>query len=641
MIIATAGHIDHGKSLLVKALTGVDTDRLPEEKARGMSIDLGFAYQPMEDGRVCGFVDVPGHERFIRNMLAGVTGIDYAMLIVAADDGPMPQTREHLAILNLLGVPDGVVALTKIDRVEPERIAEVRGEIEMLVAGTCLDGADILAVSAITGDGIAAMQEHLAAVMDLTEARDAGGNFRLAVDRSFTVQGAGLVVTGAVFSGSVNVGDRLVLSPQGTEVRVRGIHAQNRAAETGTVGERCALNLTGPNLKRDDVHRGCWVMDAAIHAPAARFDARLRVLADEAHPLRHWTPVHVHLGAAEVPGRVAILGEGAIPPGGDGLVQIVLPRRIGALRGDGFILRDQSARRTIAGGSVIDPFPPARGRAKPERIAFIEAMEEPAAEDALLKLLEQHPGGVSLKNFAASWNLTAEDAAALWELAGLRAAGPENDRTGFSPDHWDGLQDAVEIGLRHWHEANPDKSGPAADALRRLTPVRLSVAVFEDVLAALVAAKRLLHLGSGYCLPGFEPKLVNKDAALWRKVEPVLIDGHMQPPVVAALSEQLGAPKRDLERFLVRAARLGLVFQVSKNRFLVPEALLELADSAEALAAETGDAGFGAAAFRDRANIGRNLAIEILEYFDRQGLTWRSGDTRKLRKPVEQVFGGI
>ncbi|MBT5178730.1 MAG: selenocysteine-specific translation elongation factor [Rhodospirillaceae bacterium] len=641
MIIATAGHIDHGKSLLVKALTGVDTDRLPEEKARGMSIDLGFAYQPMEDGRVCGFVDVPGHERFIRNMLAGVTGIDYAMLIVAADDGPMPQTREHLAILNLLGVPDGVVALTKIDRVEPERIAEIRGEIEMLVAGTCLDGADILPVSAITGDGIEAMQEHLAAVMDLTEARDSSGNFRLAIDRSFTVQGAGLVVTGAVFSGTVSVGDRLVLSPQGTEVRVRGIHAQNRQAETGTVGERCALNLTGPDLKRDDVHRGGWVMDAAIHAPVARFDARLRVLADEARPLRHWTPVHVHLGAAEVPGRIAILGEGAIPPGGDGLVQIVLPRRIGALRGDGFILRDQSARRTIAGGTVIDPFPPVRGRAKPERIAFIEAMEEPAAEDALLKLLEQHPGGVSLKNFAASWNLTAEDAAALWELAALRAAGPDSDPIGFSPDHWDALQDAVEIGLRQWHEANPDKSGPAANALRALQPVRLSVAVFGDVLAGLVEAERLLHLGSGYCLPGFEPKLVNKDAALWRKVEPVLIDGHMQPPVVAVLSEQLGAPKRDLERFLVRAARLGLVFQVSKNRFLMPEALLELADSAEALAAETGEEGFGAAQFRDRANIGRNLAIEILEYFDRQGLTWRSDNTRKLRKPVEQVFGGI
>ena len=641
MIIATAGHIDHGKSLLVKALTGVDTDRLPEEKLRGMSIDLGFAYQPMDDGRVCGFVDVPGHERFIRNMLAGVTGIDYAMLIVAADDGPMPQTREHLAILNLLGVPDGVVALTKIDRVEPERIAEVRLEIEMLVAGTCLEGADILPVSAITGDGIAAMQEHLAAVMDLTEARDSSGNFRLAIDRSFTVQGTGLVVTGAVFSGSVTVGDRLVLSPQGTEVRVRGIHAQNRQSETGTVGERCALNLTGPDLKREDVHRGGWVMDAAVHAPAARFDARLQVLAGEARPLRHWTPVHVHLGAAEVPGRVAILGEGAIAPGSDGLVQIVLPRRIGALRGDGFILRDQSARRTIAGGTVIDPFPPARGRAKPERIAFIQAMEERLAEDALVILLEQHPGGVSLKNFAAAWNLTAEDAAALWELAGLSAAGPDSDPMGFSAAHWDALQGAVETGLRHWHEANPDKSGPAANALRALQPVRLGVAVFEDVLAALVEAKRLLHLGSGYCLPGFEPKLVNKDAALWRKVEPVLIGGHMQPPVVAALSEQLGAPKRDLERFLVRAARLGLVFQVSKNRFLVPEALLELADAAEGLALEAGEDGFGAAAFRDRAGIGRNLAIEILEYFDRQGLTWRSGDTRKLRKPVEQVFGGL
>ena len=228
MIIATAGHIDHGKTALVHALTGVDTDRLPEEKQRGMSIDLGFAYQPLNSGRVMGFVDVPGHERFIRNMLAGVTGIQSAMLIVAADDGPMPQTKEHLSILDLLGVSDGVIALTKIDRVETNRLEEVEDEIKTMVAGTCLNNADIMPVSAIDGSGIEDLRDHLEAMTDLLEKRKGNGYFRLSIDRCFTIQGAGLVVTGSVFSGKVKVGDVLTLSPDGTQVRVRGIYSQNQ-----------------------------------------------------------------------------------------------------------------------------------------------------------------------------------------------------------------------------------------------------------------------------------------------------------------------------------------------------------------------------------------------------------------------------
>ncbi|HIP10983.1 MAG TPA: selenocysteine-specific translation elongation factor, partial [Rhodospirillales bacterium] len=305
MIIATAGHIDHGKTALVHALTGIDTDRLPEEKQRGMSIDLGFAYQPLDSGRVMGFVDVPGHERFIRNMLAGVTGIQSAMLIVAADDGPMPQTKEHLSILDLLGVSDGVIALTKIDRVETNRLKEVEDEIKTMVAGTCLNNADIMPVSAIDGSGIEDLRDHLEAMTDLLEKRKGNGYFRLSIDRCFTIQGAGLVVTGSVFSGKVKVGDVLTLSPDGTEVRVRGIHSQNRKSETGIAGERCAINITGASLKGLAVKRGGWLLTPQIHAPVPRFDANLKVLPNEKKPLRHWTPVHVHAGAAEIPGRIA------------------------------------------------------------------------------------------------------------------------------------------------------------------------------------------------------------------------------------------------------------------------------------------------------------------------------------------------
>ncbi|HET6221758.1 MAG TPA: selenocysteine-specific translation elongation factor [Dongiaceae bacterium] len=251
MIVGTAGHIDHGKTALVRALTGIDADRLPEEKARGITIDLGFAYRPIEGGETLGFVDVPGHERFVHNMLAGAVGIDFVLFVVAADDGPMPQTREHLQILDLLGLTNGIVALTKIDLATPERVSDVSQQVRALLASTGLAGAEILPVSSVTGAGVAALEERLLGVAANLPLRPASGHFRLAVDRCFTLAGAGTVVTGTVFAGQVAVGDHLLLSPSGLAARVRGIHAQNRAAERGRAGQRCAINLAGPHIDKD------------------------------------------------------------------------------------------------------------------------------------------------------------------------------------------------------------------------------------------------------------------------------------------------------------------------------------------------------------------------------------------------------
>ena len=326
MIIATAGHVDHGKTVLVKALTGEDTDRLPEEKQRGMSIDLGFAYQPLEDDTVLGFIDVPGHEKFIRNMLAGVTGVDFALLVVAADDGPMPQTREHVAILDLLGISAGAVALTKIDRVDGGRVDEVAGQITSLLAETGLANAPIFPVSGNTGDGVNALRTHLHTQAMARDARAAGGHFRLAIDRSFTLSGRGHVVTGTVFSGQVAVGDRLMLTPPGVEVRVRGLHVQNQPAERGGVGDRCAVNIVSTGLRKTEAHRGNWLLAEPINLPTARIDVRLNVLEGEVRALKHWTPVHIHCGANDITGRVAILGQKSIAPGGTGFVQLILDR---------------------------------------------------------------------------------------------------------------------------------------------------------------------------------------------------------------------------------------------------------------------------------------------------------------------------
>ena len=348
MIIGTAGHVDHGKTALVKALTGIDADRLAEEKRRGITIDLGYAYTDTRNGTL-GFVDVPGHERFVHTMLAGASGIDAALLVVALDDGVMPQTREHVQILQLLGIDRGVVALTKAD-LAPDRVADVGTEVRSLLAGTGLASAPLLPVSALTGDGIEALREALLALGP--RRRDSDGYPRLAVDRAFILAGAGLVVTGTLVAGRVHTDDRLMLSPPGIELRVRGLHAQNRPADHAVAGQRVALNVVGPRLSKDAVTRGDWVLHPDVHAPTARFDVRVRLLAEEARALRADAPAHLHLGAAHVTARVAPLTADRIEPGASLLARLTLDHAIGALAGDRLVLRDATATRTIGGGVV-------------------------------------------------------------------------------------------------------------------------------------------------------------------------------------------------------------------------------------------------------------------------------------------------
>src|SRR5262245_41034678 len=297
MIVGTAGHIDHGKTSLVKALTGVDADRLPEEKARGITLDLGYAYTRLASGATLGFVDVPGHERLVHNMLAGATGIDYVVLVVAADDGPMPQTREHLQILELLGLRRGAVALTKIDIVGAERVEQARAEVQALLDGTGFAGSQVFALSSATGAGVAPLRERIEAEARQVSLRPEGGHFRLAIDRCFTLVGTGTVVTGTVFSGAVAIGDTLVLSPPGIKVRVRSLHTQNQPAQRGAAGQRCALNLVGEGFDKSKVERGQWVLAPPLHAPTARLDVQLTLLGSESEALMHWTPAHFHLGS--------------------------------------------------------------------------------------------------------------------------------------------------------------------------------------------------------------------------------------------------------------------------------------------------------------------------------------------------------
>ena len=648
MIIATAGHVDHGKTTLVKALTGVDTDRLPEEKKRGLTIDIGFAYQDIggEAGTVMGFVDVPGHERFVKNMLAGVASIDFALLVVAADDGVMPQTEEHLAILGLLGIPQGAVAITKIDRVQPERVPAVREEVDALLAPTPLAGAPLFPVSGELGTGMAELQQHLEAAARRHAARDGGaerGHFRLSIDRAFTVPGAGLIVTGAVFSGQVAVGDRLTLAghgkTEGIEARVRGLRALDREADIGRAGQRCAVNIAGADLHQSLVGRGDWLLAQAVHAPVRKFDARVRVLDSEARPLAHWTPVHLHLAAADITGRIAVLGERRIMPGEDALVQLVLDAPIGALFGDRFILRDQSAQRTVAGGVVIDPFPPNRGRARPERLAMLGAMETEAPGPALTAMLAAANNGVNMRQFAQSRNLTEADGANLRQMDGQVVLAANDGDLALSQARWQQIEQAILAALATWHEKQPEAVGPNDNALRTALTSAPAPTLLAAAIGHLVERRTIIRDGISLRLPGHSPRPSDSDLALWKSVALILEEGGLRPPRVRELAEELKMDHKRMEAFMKRCARQGRLMAVAPNRFFPPAAVRELAEVVERLCAAAPEEGFTAAAFKNDTGIGRNVAIEVLEFFDTSGLTRRQGNVRHLRRPAAAVFG--
>ena len=623
MIIATAGHIDHGKTALVKALTGTDADRLPEEKARGLTIDLGFAYMRLGSGQDVGFVDVPGHERFIRNMLAGVTGIDAALLIVAADDGPMPQTREHLAILDLLGVRRGLVAITKTDRVDGARVNALRAAIPSLLAGTGLEGASAVPVSALAGQGIGDVRRLIENIARQVTGKRVSGRFRLAIDRMFTVRGAGLVVTGTAFAGTVRVGDHLIVSPGGVEVRVRGVHAQGTRTHSAREGQRIALNLTGQGLRRQGVSRGDWVLAPEAHAPTRRIDARLRVLPGEVRPLRDHMPAHVHIGAVDVTGRIAVLEGNAIPPGEAGWVQLLLDREIGALAGDGIVIRDQSATRTVAGGRIVDPFPPARGRARPERLGELAVL---AGDAPFAGLLDRAPFGFDFVRFARARNLNDSEQTALKRPAGSVFV----EGMAIAEARWRTLSADLEREVAVWIAGHPDSPGLGPVALRRRLDPIPPRGIAEAALNALVASGRLARSGGHIHPPGHRAALSREDETLWARIEPLLAEGGTRPPRVRELGELLGEDHRRIDVVLRQAGRFGWVRQVADNRYFPAAALRELAGVAESLAGEDTDGRFTAAAYKDRSGIGRNVTIQLLEYFDKVGFTRREGDARRI-----------
>jgi selenocysteine-specific elongation factor len=638
MIVGTAGHIDHGKTSLVRRLTGVDTDRLKEEKARGISIDLGFAYWPRPSGEIIGFVDVPGHEGLVHNMLAGATGIDFVVLVIAADDGVMPQTREHLAIMDLLGLERGLVALNKCDLVAEDRLAQVRRDVEAVLMGTGLEGSEIVSVSAVTGDGLPELAAHLDAAAAMATLRPKDGRFRLAVDRSFTLTGLGTTVTGTVMSGSLRPDDHVLVSPSGLEARVRSINAQNRPVEQGEAGQRCALVLSGPQISKDAVRRGDVVLDPALHAPTARIDASLSVLPSEPRPIGQWFPVKVHHAAVEVPGRVVVLRDEPIAPGETDYVQLVLERPLAGAVGDRFVIRDTSSSRTVGGGTFIDLRAPERRRRTPERRVEIEALAQRDSAQALARVLAGPSGWADLDTFVRDRAIGPSEAARIQSDLALVVLPTKAGRAGILPQTWERLRAHIGRTLDTFHAERPDLPGIGLEQLRKGENPTLPAPIFLAAVRKLAEAGDITLDRTWVRRPGHQVKFSAEEERIWALIRPRLAREPYRPPRVRDIANAMSIDETFVRRLLRMATRRGDVEEIAHDHFFLCPVVQQMAEIAIDVAAHAAEGRFTAAEFRDRLDNGRKVAIQILEFFDRHGFTIRRQDLRRINPARIEFF---
>ena len=616
-VIGTAGHIDHGKTALVKALTGVDTDRWEEEKRRGITIDLGFAPLPLPGGISASVVDVPGHEAFVKNMLAGATGIDVALLIIAADEGIMPQTEEHLAIVELLGVRRGIPVLTKRDLVDDEWLGLVRTEVAERLSHSRVRWHAPIAVSALKAEGLEDLKRALVEVVEDVAARPADDLFRLPIDRVFALAGAGTVVTGSTWSGTVASGDSVRLLPLDREVRVRSIEVHGESADRAGPGRRTALALVG--VATDEIERGHVAVTGPGWAATSTLDVSLELLPTARKPLAVRTRIRVHLGTAEVLGRVAQIR--AIAPGDTGVARLLLERPLVARGGDRFVIRSFSPVTTIGGGIVLDPFPPKRPRVSERGLA----PGQPPAERLARLVEEAGLASLRLGDIAVRLGVLPSDVSPTIAAAGKgilsvgdllvarRAIAGEVDRlAGVVAAH---------------HDEHPLDPGLSLQALRAAVPAPTAVL---DLIVEHGVKKRAWELtegGAAVRKPGWQAALKARAGAAGGRLAQRLAEARWQLPTVAELQREFSDPT--VPALLAHLVREGSVERVDQERYALKQALEEFRRAVEETLRELGAA--TPAQFRDRLGLTRKYLIPLLEWADRRGITSRKGDTRVLR----------
>ncbi len=623
MIVTLAGHVDHGKTSLVKALTGVDTDRLEEEKRRGLTIDLGFAYTDLDNQRI-GFVDVPGHHRFVHNMVAGVAAHQLGLIVVAADDGVMPQTLEHVQILKLIGVERALFALTKIDRCAAERIDTVRKDLTELARAHGLNNAQIIETSVVSGAGIDALREALGKAARDQPNIHTEGAFRLAIDRAFLIRGSGLVVTGTVHSGTVRLGDELRVAPAGHHVRVRSLHVQDAETDVAQPGDRCAVNITG--IERTDVERGHWLVADEAFAPAHSAVIQLSILDDFPRAVKHWLPVHAYLATGHTAGHVALLESPPLRANDIALVEIEFENALHPKYGDRIVLRDHARERTIGGGPVVDIAPARAGRRKPARLRQLHDQLDNSPRDALTALLSSTDQGMDLEGFRLLRNLSRSSMADLvadQDIAHIDRAGRIH---AYAGQDWRGWQDHVTERIEAYHKTAPHSPGLTTEQLHKVTSVPGTI--LSDLLEGLQAEGRVRQSGGYYQAASFQARLPEAEERQLRQFEQLLAEGE-QPPSLGDMAKRIGGSLRSLQSAAREFAKSGRIVVVSDTRIFLPQQIRGYATTAEQLQSDNPE-GFSVRQFRDATGIGRNLAIEVLEYFDARGYTRRYDDKRRI-----------
>lgn len=629
-VIGTAGHVDHGKSTLVHALTGIDPDRLREEKEREMTLDLGFAWVTLPSGEPVGIVDVPGHRDFIENMLAGVGGIEAALFVVAADEGVMPQTREHLAILDLLGVSTGVVALTKADLAESDEWIElVTADVSETLEGTALEGAPIVTVSARTGQGLDELRAELDQVVAQVEPRPDRGRPRLPVDRVFTISGFGTVVTGTLVDGSFAVGQEVEILPRGLKARVRGLQTHKQKVERAVPGSRVAINLSG--VSKADLARGNVVASPGWLGSTVLADVRLHYLPDAQRPLRHNTQLKFFSGAAEVMARVRLLGQDKLPPGQSGWAQLRLRERVSLVKGDRFIVRVPSPPATVGGGVIVDPHPGRKHRrSRPQVIARLETLSQGTPAEILLQTLERR-GPISVRDLLSASQVTdaPQALAQLLDEGQAVLLDAPRDIQELSTSNgllaargwWSSLIDHIAHDLSAYHRQFPLRTGIPREALR--SGLKLQAKVFNAVMARAAAEELVADEGATVRLPSHAVTL-NPDQQ--RRVDALLSDFRRQPFTTPSFKNSVAAVGEEVLKVLIDR---GNLVQISPDVLFLPETYEDMVSRVRAYIQREGSITLAQA--RDLFETSRKYAQALLEHLDEIGGTKRVGDKRMLR----------
>ncbi len=630
IIVGTAGHIDHGKTTLVKALTGIDTDRLKEEKERGISIELGFASLKLGEGLSLGIVDVPGHERFVKTMLAGVGGIDVVVLVIAADEGIMPQTREHLHICQLLQIKRGLVALTKADLVEPDWLEMVQGEVAGFLKGTFLEGCAIVPVSATTGRGLPELTEALRQLAAEVEPKRTEGVFRLPIDRVFTMKGFGTVVTGTVLAGTLKVGDDVVVLPEGLPSRVRRLQVHGANVEAALAGQRTAVNL--PGVEVAEIQRGDLLARPGTLRPTLAMDAKLSLLPDAPRPLANRARARFHLGTSEVLGRVVLLDRDELAPGGEAYVHLRLESPAAALPRDRYVIRSYSPMITIGGGAIVDPNPPARRRPRDKILETLTVLEKGSPAEQVERLL-LNAGLVPATAAALGATGDLDRATVEAALAELRAAGaavPLGAKASefLHRDVAQRLEETVVRLLGEFHKREPLKDGLAKEEIRSKLPPQLAPAAFAWLLTWLAERQVIAVEKDKVRLFAHKPTLSAADEAIREKLEKTYREAACQPPAQAEALAALGGDRKLAQAVFRRLVDDGALVRMGGDLYVHRGAYEEMKAALGEFLKAHGK--IGVPGFKDLLGISRKYAIPFLEHFDEVRFTRRQGDERVL-----------